>query len=158
MTHASDSGAQLEAEPLILAAVGERLGVTLAPRRLTLPGGARADVDGADEAERVLVEVFAHQGALKGGQRGKIARDALKLITLARERPGCRLILALADEAAAKPLRAQSWLAEALATWSIEVLVVELDHEVRAGLRSAQVRQVMVNTAPTEAPIEPESD
>ena len=33
--------------------------------------------------ESVLVEVFAHQGQLKGGRRHKIAADALKLITLA---------------------------------------------------------------------------
>jgi hypothetical protein len=147
--HASDSTAQSDAEPLILAAVSGQFGVALAPRRLTLPGGATADVDGVAPDESVLVEVFARQGALKGGQRGKIARDALKLITLGQHRPGARLILALADEAAAKPLKAKSWLAEALTTFSIEVLVVDLDPDVRAGIRDAQVRQVMVNTAPT---------
>lgn len=147
--HASDSTAQAAAEPLILAAVAEQLGVTLAPRRLALPGGASADVDGVAADESVLVEVFARQGALKGGQRGKIARDALKLITLGRHRPGARLILALADEAAAKPLKAKSWLAEALTTFQIEVLVVDLDPDLRAGIRAAQVRQVMVNTVPS---------
>lgn len=75
--HASDSTAQSDAEPLILAAVADQLGVKLAPRRLALPGGATADVDGVAADESVLVEVFARQGALKGGQRGKIARDAL---------------------------------------------------------------------------------
>jgi hypothetical protein len=131
--HASDSTAQSDAEPLILAAVAEQLGVTLAPRRLTLPGGATADVDGVAADESVLVEVFARQGALKGGQRGKIARDALKLITLGRHRPDARLILAPADEAAAKPLNAKSWLAEALGTFQIEVLVVDLDRTCERG-------------------------
>lgn len=152
MGHASDSTAQSDAEPLILAAVAEQLGVTLEPRRLTLPGGASADVDGVAANESVLVEVFARQGGLKGGQRGKIARDALKLITLGQHRPGARLILALADEAAAKPLTAKSWLADALATFKVEVLVVELDSDVRAGIRDAQIRQVMVNTGPAAAP------
>lgn len=147
MPHASDSTAQSDAEPLILAAVAEQVGVALEPRRLTLPGGATADVDGVAPDESVLVEVFARQGALKGGQRGKIARDTLKLITLGQHRPAARLILALADEAAAKPLKGKSWLAEALATFEIEVLLVSLDAEVRAGIRAAQVRQVMVNTA-----------
>ena len=149
VAHASDSTTQSDAEPLILAAVAEQLGVTLTPRRLKLPAGATADVDGVAADESVLVEVFARQGALKGGQRGKIARDALKLITLGRHRSGARLILALADESAAKPLRAKSWLAEALTTFEIEVLVVNLDPDVRAGIHAAQVRQVMVNTAPT---------
>jgi hypothetical protein len=153
MAHLSDSSAQVDAEPLILAAVSARVGVPLAPRRLTLPGGATADVDGAADDESVLVEVFARQGALKGGQRGKIARDTLKLITLGRHRPGARLILALVDEAAARPLTAKGWLAEALVTWNVEVLVVDLDDAVREGIRAAQVRQVMVNTQTSSPPV-----
>jgi hypothetical protein len=43
-------------------------------------------------------------------------------------------------------------VAEALTTFEIEVLVVDLDVEVRAGIRAAQVRQVMVNTAPPGGP------
>ena len=38
-----------------------------------------------------------------------------------------------------------SWLAEALRVWRVEVLVVVLDDDGRAGLRAAQARQVMVN-------------
>ncbi len=41
-----------------------------------------------------------------------------------------------------------SWLAEALRVWEVAVLVAELDDEVRAGLRAAQIRQVMVNPSP----------
>jgi hypothetical protein len=152
MSHQSDSAVQLDAEPLILAALSAQLGTPLTPQRFTLPEGATADVDGASADGNVLVEVFAHQGALKGGQRGKIARDALKLITLGQARPGARLILALADPAAAKPLTAKSWLAEALATFKIEVIVVELDAAVRQGIRDAQVRQVMVNAGPAADP------
>jgi hypothetical protein len=64
------------------------------------------------EDESVLVEVFAHQGRLKGGQFHKVARDALKLITLARSREASRLILAFGEEAAACVI-GRSWLAEA---------------------------------------------
>ena len=45
----------------------------------------------------MLVECFAHVGAMKGGQRHKVATDALKLITLGRGKPGARLLLALAN-------------------------------------------------------------
>jgi hypothetical protein len=41
-----------------------------------------------------------------------------------------------------------SWLAEALRAWEVAVLVAVLDDNVRAGLRAAQVRQVMVNPSP----------
>ena len=146
--HASDSHEQRLAEPLILASVGKELRVELAPRSLRLEHGARVDVDGVAPDESVLVEVFAHQGRLRGGQFHKVARDALKLITLKRTRPAAQLVLAFGDPDAAACVTGTSWLAEALRAWEVAVLVAELDKEIRAGLRAAQVRQVMVNPSP----------
>ncbi len=145
MAHESDSHEQRCAEPLILAGVSAAVGVELTPRSLRLDGGARVDVDGVATDESVLVEIFAHQGPLKGGQLHKVARDALKLITLARSREHSRLIIAFGDYDAAACVSGTSWLAEALRVWRVEVLVVVLDDDVRAGLRAAQARQVMVN-------------
>lgn len=150
MPHLSDSAEQRSAEAVILAAVGGSIGAELAPETLNLPGGSRVDVDGVAEDRSVLVEVFAHQGPLKPGQRHKVARDALKLITVAQalpERP--RMMLAFGDEQAAAALQGKSWLAEALVTWEIEVVLAELEPNVKAGLRAAQARQVMVNQPPT---------
>jgi hypothetical protein len=154
VAHPSDSQEQRSAEALILQAVSASVGVELAPRSLRLDGGARADVDGAAPDESVLVEVFAHQGRLKGAQFHKVARDALKLITLGRTRPGSKLIIAFGDSDAAACVNTKSWLAESLRTWGVEVLAVDLDEEVRAGLRSAQARQVMVNPTLAAAPDE----
>lgn len=123
-----------------------------APATLKLAGGARVDVDGVADDRSVFVEVFAHQGRLRGGQFHKVARDALKLITLRREHPGARLIVAFGDETAAACVTGRSWLAEALRTWGVEVLVVDVGADVRAGLVAAQARQVMVNAAPSEEP------
>lgn len=145
MEHQSDSTPQLEAEPLILAELGKQLAVEFKPQSLRLAGGARVDVDGVAEDESVFVEVFAHQGTLKGAQFHKVARDALKLITLARDRHNARLIIAFGDEEAAQSVTAGSWLAEALRTWGVEIFVVQLEDSVRQGLRAAQTRQVMVN-------------
>jgi GNAT superfamily N-acetyltransferase len=78
VAHPSDSQEQRRAEALILQAVSTSVGVELAPRSLRLDGGARAGVDGAAPDESVLVEVFAHQGRLKGAHCHKVARDALK--------------------------------------------------------------------------------
>jgi hypothetical protein len=83
---------------------------------------------------------------MKGSQPKKVAQDALKLITLRRSHEGSRLVLAFADEAAARSvLGGKGWLAEALATWEIEVRVVELTAEMRAQITAVQARQRMVN-------------
>jgi hypothetical protein len=128
--------------PCRLGCGGYRAGAKVAATRRR----ARVDVDGVAPDESVLVEVFAHQGRLKGAQFHKVARDALKLITLRRSRNDSRLILAFGDADAAACVSGNSWLAEALRTWGIEVLDVDLDDEVRTGLRVAQARQVMVNS------------
>jgi len=108
---------------------------------MSLKEGARVQVDGVAPDESVLVEVFAHHGPLKGGQRHKVANDALKLATLGKTRPDSRLIIAFGDAEAAKDVRGKSWLSEALRAWNVEVVVVDLDEGVRAGLRAAQVQQ-----------------
>jgi hypothetical protein len=145
VAHQSDSDTQRRAEPLILAQLAAEHGIALAPRSLSLPGGARVDIDGVSADETMFVEVFAHQGRLKGGQFHKVAQDALKLITLARSRPKARLVLAFGDEDAAKSVRGRSWLAEALRTWKIQVFVAKLSDPTREDLRAAQVSQVMRN-------------
>lgn len=115
---------------------------------MQLPGGARVDVDGVADAPLTFVEVFAHQGALRGGQHHKVSTDALKLITLGRAFPDARLILAFGDDAACRSLLGRSWKAEALRTWGVEVFVAQIDEQTRDGLLAAQVRQRMVNPTP----------
>lgn len=145
MAHPSDSTVQQQAEAEILVSLSARLGTDLKTASLVLPNGARVLVDGAAQNNTVFVEVFAHQGRLKGAQPKKVAHDALKLITLQRSYPDARLILAFADETAAACVKGKSWLAEALETWSVEVEVVELSAETKQRLQEAQLRQVMVN-------------
>lgn len=145
--HESDSGVQRDAEVLILDAVAKYVDMALAPRIVRFDSGATVQVDGAPSDESLFVEIFARQGALKSGQRKKVSQDALKLVTLGRSRPSARLILAFADEQAAAYASKGTWLSEALRTWGVEVLVVELEQTVRARIREAQVQQQMVNPA-----------
>src|SRR4051794_10835270 len=122
MDHPSSSDKQLAAEAIVLAELSKTYG-PLAPTVLSLEGGAVVNVDGVSEDESVIVEVFAHQGPMKGSQPKKIAQDALKLITLGRSRPNARLIIAFADAAAARSVTVgKGWLAEALATWGVTVV------------------------------------
>lgn len=132
----------------MLDAVGQQVGATVIPARVDFPGGSYANVDGVSEDPLVFVEVFAHQGPLKGGQRHKIAGDVLKLVTLGRAYPAARLVLALASHETARQVTNRGWLAEAVRTWGVEVVVVDLREDILQGLREAQARQVMVNPPP----------
>jgi hypothetical protein len=155
--HQSDSSEQRAAEEVIRSQVAAYLGKDLKAATLNLESGAAVQVDGAAADESAFVEIFARHGALKGGQRHKVATDALKLITIGRSRPGADLVIAFADEQAASYATKGTWMSEALATWGIKVLVVELDTEVRQGIRAAQVRQQMVNPS-AAAPVDAELD
>jgi hypothetical protein len=139
--HPSDSAEQQAAEPLMIEAVAKTIGVPLAKKRLRLADGAHCQVDGVSADGKVLVEAFAHQGIMRGAQPKKVSEDAFKLVTLAKGRDGMRLIVAFGDELAAKSFLGNSWKAQALRIWSVEVLVVELHGDIRAGIREAQVRQ-----------------
>ncbi len=144
--HPSDSSEHRSAEARILAAVAKKLGVEVKPQRVDLPGGTYVAVDGVAEQPHTFVEVYAHQGLLKGGHVHKVAQDVLKLITLGRAHPDARLVLAFADADAAAHVSSAGWLAEAVSTWGVEVIVVELPDDVRAAIWSAQYRQVMVTS------------
>ena len=144
MRHVADSYDQREAEAVIREIVASKLGVPLEPKRIQLSAATRVEIDAASEDESVLVEIFARQGMLKGGQVKKVAQDALKLITLKRERPDAKLYLAFAsDEAAAYVRNPKGWLTEALRVWGVHVLVVEIPEATKRALVSAQARQVM---------------
>jgi hypothetical protein len=145
MAHRSDSAVQREAEALIRDKVAAEVGKELTPTTVTFDTGAPVQVDGVAADESVLVEIFARQGKLKPGQQKKVALDAFKLVTLGRSRPGAELILAFADAEAAAYPRGAGWLAEALKTWKVRVLVVDLDETERAKIRAAQLLQEMRN-------------
>lgn len=141
MAHHSDSKVQREAEEIIRTQVSEKVGAELAPADLAFETGALVRVDGATADESVIVEIFARQGKLKPGQQKKVALDAFKLVTLGRNRPNSRLIVVFADDDAAAYALGKGWLAQALKTWKVEVLVVELDAVQRERILAAQIEQ-----------------
>lgn len=143
--HPSDSGMQRRAEKSILASLAGKLDVKLEPMRVSLSEGAQVDVDGVAADRSVFVEIFSHQGRLKGGQVLKVSNDAFKLASLGLRYPKARLILAFADPSAAAFADGEGWRAAALKSFGIEVHVIDLDESTQADLRAAQTRQVMVN-------------
>lgn len=139
-----DSATQRQAEAVLIAGLGYRLGAHLAPRRIFMTDGTRVEVDGVCDDPPILSEAWAHHGPPKPAQRNKVLADALKLVALGRLRtPRPRLILCFADADAARPFTspAQTWYAEALREFQVEVQVVALPDDVREQIRHAQTRQ-----------------
>jgi hypothetical protein len=146
MTTASRSDEQLAAEHEIRAQLAKDLDVAWRSERavaVPLPNGSRPEVDAVSEDGLTFVEIYAHQGPLKGGQVHKVARDAFKLITVARTVPNASLLIAFASQEAHDSVK--GWLAEALETWGVSTRVVEVSEHTRTGLLDAQRRQRMVN-------------
>lgn len=160
MAHASDSSVQQNAEAVMLKWYSQRHGVHVEPRRIDLPSGSFVHVDGVATNESGefthLVEVYARVGVLKGGQLHKIARDALKLLTLrAAMTTDAQLTILLASPDAEACVTGRSWLSDALRANDISVEVAEIDEGLQAQIGSAQDTQKMVNPAP---PVEPEDE
>jgi hypothetical protein len=143
-SHASDSAEQREAESLMVGILAERIGIPLSPRTVDLGDGRRVELDAASEDLTVLVEAYARHGRLKPASQKKILADAFKLAYAARAMGGARLILLLADDAAAAPFRGTGWCAGAVEAFAIEVVVVDLPEDVRERVITAQKRQVQI--------------
>jgi len=140
--HASDSLAQRTAEPLIIAAVAEHVGVSLAPARVEFEDGVRVELDGASEDRKILVEAYSHIGALRGGQPKKLATDAFKLLWAGRKLEATRLVIAVID-IEQYLMRPKAWLTAALRDSGVEVLRVSIDDETHARVEAAQQLQLV---------------
>lgn len=143
--HASDSLEQQQAEAFMLKSLAETLHLNF-NKETKLPIDTGVQPDAIDPSKKVIVEVYAHLGEIKGAQLHKVKGDILKLIFI-EEKLGekWRKILCFADEAAAKYARGGSWVAAAVRTFDIEVQVVNLSEEQLNRVKSAQRRQRMVN-------------
>jgi hypothetical protein len=139
-----DSAAQRGAEGLMIAAAGVALGVELVPGSFDLADGGHVTVDGFSAEPAVIVEAWAHQGQPKPAQRAKVTTDALKLLWIEREVFGSvptRKVLVLSDDRAAAHFVGGSWVARALRSFQITVLIVELPKDMRKKVVEAQERQ-----------------
>ena len=136
--HPSDSSAQREAEPLIIAAVAEQLGVEFRPVVVEWEG-ATVEIDGASTDLRVPVEAYAHIGPLRGAQPKKIATDAFTLAWIGPKVGAEKLITAiLGQDAAGFLARPWAWLTAAIHDAGIHVMLVDVDGPARDAVRQAQ--------------------
>jgi hypothetical protein len=119
------------------------LGVTLSQGAEIPLGDSQVFPDGVAADNSIFVEVFAHIGKLRGGQKHKVSTDALKLLAIREAHPDARMVLAFADEETAASV--SGWKAETLMANGIEIHTVDLGPTERAKIKSAQARQKMVN-------------
>ena len=143
--HRSDSSEQRDAETAILVVLERVLGVAFDdPARLPADLGVRPDAVAAEG--KIVVEVYARVGPLRGAQYHKVKGDILKLALIgARLGDGWRKILCFASEEAAAYVRGRSWVADAARQFGVEVVVVDVPAEVWRSVVEAQFRQRMVN-------------
>ncbi len=91
--------------------------------------------------EPILVEIFAHVGKSKSGQKRKISRDMTKLL-LAEKKVGrkCRKIIAVIDPEAI--IYSESgWDGEFAETFGIEFFVVKVPRQMQQETLQVQDRQ-----------------
>ncbi|WP_293625737.1 hypothetical protein [Salinisphaera sp.] len=143
--HKSDSTEQVDAETYILRLLEAELSATFDPAA-PLPIPSRVQPDAIDPVKKIIVEVYARVGPVKGAQLHKIKGDVLKLALIGQQAgPDWRRILCFASEEAAAYVTGQSWVAAAVKHFGIEVIVAPLSDEHRERVTSAQARQRMVN-------------
>ena len=142
----SHSDEQMSAESYIRDALNHEYGLSLKPRKLDLGGGVCVELDGFDEENRVLCEIYARVGRLKGAQPNKLAADILKMELIERKLTmNFRKMIAFCDAEAARSSRSKSWLSYVASELGVDVEVMNIPEDVRVQILIAQERQKMVN-------------
>lgn len=142
--------AEASAEHLAEAAIREKLetvfGFALHKKRLHLGDGQEMEVDAANPEQRFYGEICARVGKLQPAQLENVAADILKLQYLEKKLGvPCRKVLGFADISWAKYFDGKSWLAAAVRTFDVKIVVVGLPEEVLLKIFAAQRQQKMVH-------------
>lgn len=144
----SRSDIQGDAEGVILKKTSEVLGIDIAPRAIKI-NSATVNVDGYGEenGKVIIAEVYAHQGSLKSAQRNKVYADMLKLIFIKQflKKDSIDAYIIFGDEEASNVFKGISWGSEVAKAYGIKSLTVSLDSNLRAAIKTAQLKQDIRN-------------
>lgn len=146
MKHASDSTEQQTAESYMLKELGNKLGVKLQSKKLQLPTGNTVQIDGLNEKNKVLCEIYARIGKLKGSQPDKVASDFLKMLFVEKtfESKWSKHFCFASNEAASY-VQGKSWIAMMAKEMDITIHVIEPPLKITESIAAAQKRQIMEN-------------
>jgi xanthine/CO dehydrogenase XdhC/CoxF family maturation factor len=111
-----------------------------------LPDGPTVHVDGINKERRLVCEVYAHIGRMRGAQNHKVAHDILKLWAIGQCCGGdWRKLLCFVDKEARRAVVNNSWLAWVCHCIGIEIELVPLSRGLHDAVSKAQQRQFMMN-------------
>ncbi len=147
--HKSSSEEQMIAEQYIFETIEKRLQIKLEHnRKIYLADNPFTYIqpDFYSEESCIVGEIFSHIGNPKKAQNNKIANDILKMLLLEKVTgKEYRKIIAVCDDIEWKKLNGKSVLAETIRQFGIEIVIIEIEDEMRNTILEAQKRQTMVN-------------
>lgn len=148
-TAKSSSIEQMQAEDIIFALTEKILGTSLEKnKKIYLADNVFTYIqpDFYSDERLIIGEIFAHIGKPKKAQDNKIANDILKMLLLEKiTGQHYRKIIVVCDAAEKKKLEGLSALAESIRQFGVEILMVDIDADLRTRLIEAQDRQKMTN-------------
>lgn len=109
----------------MLESLSTDLGVALRPRTLVFDDGTRVELEGADTAGIVLVQLLPNRGAYRPAFRNKVLADLFKLAWLRTELPQARRAILLATPTVLPGLG--GWVPRAAASCGVEIRLVDPD-------------------------------
>lgn len=142
----SNSIVQQKAERIIFEEVKKSLGVELKANVEIPVGSTHIQPDFYSGDDRIIGEIFAHIGKPKTGQDRKVANDILKMLLLEKiEGVTYKKMIVVCDKEETKKLKGESMLAECIRQFGIEVIMINIESDLRNELIAAQEQQRMVN-------------
>ena len=147
--HKSSSHIQIQAEEMMFSKIEHLFEIKFEKnKKIYLADNTYTYIqpDFYSEEFSIVGEIFAHIGKPKKAQDNKISNDILKMLLLDKiSGKQYRKIIAVCDKKEMKKLMGQSVLAESIRQFGVEVILVELDEDMRTKILKAQEIQRMTN-------------
>ena len=147
--HKSSSHIQIQAEEMMFSKIEHLFEIKFEKnKKIYLADNTYTYIqpDFYSEEFSIVGEIFAHIGKPKKAQDNKISNDILKMLLLDKiSGKQYRKIIAVCDKKEMKKLMGQSVLAEGIRQFGVEVILVELDEDMRNKILKAQEIQRMTN-------------
>ncbi len=146
-TSKSSSHEQQNAEVYIASIVEAWLDCSVEKNaKVVLSDGVHIEPDLYSEKDKIICEIYAHIGSLKGGQKHKISQDILKMLLLEKSKSAeYRKVIVVADDKVEKYLNGKSFIAESIRQFGIEIKRINLSNEIYEKVSDAQKMQKMIN-------------
>jgi hypothetical protein len=124
--------------------LNHQLACTLKKGRVPLnESGTIIEVDGYDEEQNILCEVYCGIDGMKAGQTKKVITDAFKLILFERvkQKKYQKILLFIDDVVMNKFQKSRSWYSMAFEVFDIKTITVKIPESIKENLRRVKEKQ-----------------